>query len=161
EWVDQMSKFHALLSGTLAVIHPHIYASGWEVLIRLGVDAQRWGDTDMSSILPIWNLVYTSVSIMANHATPYHRDVNGWQQWLDMLIMVGHYPPLDFVVPTLNLQFRYNPRTIIAMPGSVLEHGVGYADGNCACITYYMWQNVHQSVGIPLCTSPHMSDLQL
>ncbi|KAI6095708.1 hypothetical protein EDD16DRAFT_1516009 [Pisolithus croceorrhizus] len=33
EWVDQMSKFHALLLGTLVVIHPHMYASGWEVLI--------------------------------------------------------------------------------------------------------------------------------
>ncbi|KAI6019136.1 hypothetical protein EDC04DRAFT_2576045, partial [Pisolithus marmoratus] len=42
-------------------------------------------DMDISSILPIWNSVYNSVSIMANHATPYHRDVSGWQQWLDML----------------------------------------------------------------------------
>ncbi|KAI6156314.1 hypothetical protein EDD17DRAFT_1489456, partial [Pisolithus thermaeus] len=60
-------------------------------------------DTDMSSILPIWNSVYNSVSIMVNHATPYHTDVNGQQQWLDMLIMVGDYPPLDFVITTLNL----------------------------------------------------------
>ncbi|KAI6120438.1 hypothetical protein EDD16DRAFT_1478626 [Pisolithus croceorrhizus] len=59
----------------------------------------------MSSILLIWNLVYTSISIMANHTTPYHRDVNRWQQWLDKLITVGHYPPLDFVIPTLNLWF--------------------------------------------------------
>ncbi|KAI6162758.1 hypothetical protein EDD17DRAFT_1507887, partial [Pisolithus thermaeus] len=87
EWVDEMSEFHALLSGTLAVIHPHI------------------------------------ISIMANRATPYHRDVNGQQQWLDMLITIGHYAPLDFVIPTLNLWFRYNPGTIIAMPGSALEHG--------------------------------------
>ncbi|KAI6096351.1 hypothetical protein EDD16DRAFT_1500475, partial [Pisolithus croceorrhizus] len=151
EWVDEMSKFHALLLGTLVVIHPCMYASGQE----------QWGDTDMSSILLIWNLVYNSISIMANPATPYHRDVNGQQQWLDMLITVGHYAPLDFVIPTLNLWFRYNPRTIIAMPGSALEHGVGYADGNHACLAYYIQQNVHQSVRIPLCTSPHMSDLQL
>ncbi|KAI6137281.1 hypothetical protein F5141DRAFT_1060139 [Pisolithus sp. B1] len=63
QWVDQMSKFHALLSRTLMVIHPHICA------------------------------------------TPYHTNVNGWQQWLDMLITVGNYPPLDFVVTTLNLWF--------------------------------------------------------
>ncbi|KAI6097425.1 hypothetical protein EDD16DRAFT_1527593 [Pisolithus croceorrhizus] len=123
EWVDEMSEFHVLLSGTLMVIHPHMYASGREVLIRLGADAQQRGDTDMSSILPIWNLVYNSISIMANCTTPYHRDVNGQQQWLDMLIMVGHYVPLDFIIPILNLWFRYNPGTIIAMPGSVLEHG--------------------------------------
>ncbi|KAI6130685.1 hypothetical protein EDD16DRAFT_1515368 [Pisolithus croceorrhizus] len=103
QWVDQMSEFHALLSGTLAVMHPCMYASGQEVLIRLGADAQQQQDTDMSSILPIWNSVYNSMSIMVNHATPYHTDVNGWQQWLDMLIMVGDYPPLDFIVTTLNL----------------------------------------------------------
>ncbi|KAI6122410.1 hypothetical protein EDD17DRAFT_1505230 [Pisolithus thermaeus] len=33
EWVDQMSEFHVLLLGTLMVIHPHMYASGEEVLI--------------------------------------------------------------------------------------------------------------------------------
>ncbi|KAI6156212.1 hypothetical protein EDD17DRAFT_1489641, partial [Pisolithus thermaeus] len=98
EWVDEMSEFHVLLSGTLVVIHPCMYASGWEVLIRLGADTQQRGDTDMSSILLIWNSVYNSISIMANHATPYHRDVNGQQQWLDMLITVGHYAPLDFIV---------------------------------------------------------------
>ncbi|KAI6106026.1 hypothetical protein EV401DRAFT_1873690 [Pisolithus croceorrhizus] len=115
----------------------------------------------MSSILPIWNSVYNSMSIMVNCATPYHTDVNGWQQWLDMLIMDGNYPPLDFVITTLNLQLRYNPGTIITMPGSALEHGVGYADGNHACLAYYMQQNVHESVGIPLCNPPHISNLQL
>ncbi|KAI6040141.1 hypothetical protein EDC04DRAFT_2567478 [Pisolithus marmoratus] len=114
----------------------------------------------MSSILPIWNSVYNSVSIMANCTTPYPRDVNGCQQWLDMLIMAGNYPPLDFVITTLNLRFRYNPRTIIAMPGSTLEHGVGYTDGNHTCLTHYMQHNVHQLVGIPLCNPPHMSNLQ-
>ncbi|KAI6107107.1 hypothetical protein EDD16DRAFT_1712613 [Pisolithus croceorrhizus] len=38
EWVDEMSKFHALLLGTLMVIHPHMYASCQEILIQLGVD---------------------------------------------------------------------------------------------------------------------------
>ncbi|KAI6101889.1 hypothetical protein F5141DRAFT_1008665 [Pisolithus sp. B1] len=115
----------------------------------------------MSSILPIWNSVYNSVSIMVNHTTPYHTDINGWQQWLDMLIMVGNYPPLDFVITTLNLWLQYNPGMIIAMPGSALEHGVGFANGNCACLTYYMQQNVHESVGIPLCNPPHISNVQL
>ncbi|KAI6041602.1 hypothetical protein EDC04DRAFT_2601542 [Pisolithus marmoratus] len=83
QWVNQMSEVHALLSGTLAVIHPRI-------------------------------------------ATPYHTDMNGREQWLDMLVTVGDYPPLDFVIPTFELRFRYNPGTIIAMSGSALEHGVGY-----------------------------------
>ncbi|KAI5989507.1 hypothetical protein EDD15DRAFT_2171287, partial [Pisolithus albus] len=117
-------------------------------------------DADMRSILPIWNSVYNSMSIMVNRATPYHTDVNGREPWLDMLITVGDYRPLDFVVPTLELRLEYNPGTIIAMSGSALEHGVGYSDGDRACLAYYMRQNVHQSVGIPLCDAPHILDLQ-
>ncbi|KAI6005416.1 hypothetical protein EDC04DRAFT_2611552 [Pisolithus marmoratus] len=145
QWVDQMSDVHALLSGMLAVIHPQMFAAGWEALIQLGMEARTQEDMDMSSILQIWNSVYNCTSIMVNCATPYHTDINGWQPWLDMLMMVGDYMLLDMVIPTLKLQFRYNPDTIIAMSGSALEHG----------------QNVHQSVGMPLCNLPHISDLQL
>ncbi|KAI5996978.1 hypothetical protein EDD15DRAFT_2194686 [Pisolithus albus] len=73
EWVHQMGEFHALLSGR-------------EALIRLDTEAKRREDTDMSSILPSWNSVYNSLSIMVNRATPYHTDVNGRESWLDMLV---------------------------------------------------------------------------
>ncbi|KAI5991004.1 hypothetical protein EDD15DRAFT_2369410 [Pisolithus albus] len=124
QWVNEMSEFHALLSGTLAVIHPRI------------------------------------ASIMVNCATPYHTDVNGREPWLDMLVTVGDYPPLDFVVPTLNLRFHYNPGTVIAMSGSALEHGVGHTNGNRACLAYYMWHNVQQSVSIQLCPPSNLKDLE-
>ncbi|KAI5992255.1 hypothetical protein EDC04DRAFT_2613660 [Pisolithus marmoratus] len=161
QWVDQMSDVHAHLSGTLAVIHLWMFAAGWEALIWLGMEARRQEDMDMSSILQIWNSVYNCASIMVNCTTPYHTDINGWEPWLDMLMMVGDYTPLDKVIPMLKLQFQYNPGTIIAMSGSALEHGVGYSEGNQACLAYYMWQNVHQSIGMPLCNLPHISDLQL
>ncbi|KIK12075.1 hypothetical protein PISMIDRAFT_121512, partial [Pisolithus microcarpus 441] len=160
QWVNEMSEFHALLSGMLAVIHPRMYAAGREALIRLDMEAKRREDADMSSILPSWNSVYNSVSIMVNRVTPYHTDVNGREPWLDMLVTVGDYLPLDFVIPTLNLRFRYNPGTIIAMSGSALEHGVGYTEGNRACLAYYMRHNVHQSVGVQLCQPPNVTDLE-
>ncbi|KAI5982373.1 hypothetical protein EDD15DRAFT_2377877 [Pisolithus albus] len=40
QWVNEMSEFHALLSGTLAVIHPRMYAAGRETLIRLDMEAK-------------------------------------------------------------------------------------------------------------------------
>ncbi|KAI6096268.1 hypothetical protein EDD16DRAFT_1528136 [Pisolithus croceorrhizus] len=86
-WVNRMSKFHALLSGTLSMIHPHMYAAGHEVFIRLNDSAKQRKDADMQLILPIRNLVYNSMSIMVNCTTPYHTDINGWEPWLDMLIM--------------------------------------------------------------------------
>ncbi|KAI6104915.1 hypothetical protein EDD16DRAFT_1443342, partial [Pisolithus croceorrhizus] len=144
KWVDEMTEFHALLSGTLAVIHLWMYATGQEVLICLDAEARLWGDMDMCSMLPIWNSIYNSMSIMVNCMTPYHTDINGWKPWLDMLVTVGDYPPIDFVTPTLKLRFQYNLGTIIALSGSALEHGVGYSDGNHACLAYYMQQNVHE-----------------
>ncbi|KAI6146253.1 hypothetical protein BKA82DRAFT_3948403, partial [Pisolithus tinctorius] len=64
--------------------------------------------------------------------------------WYDLLVTVGDYPPLDFVIPTLNLWLHYNPGTIIAFSGSALEHGVGAVDSDRACLAYYMHANVHQ-----------------
>ncbi|KAI6041930.1 hypothetical protein EDC04DRAFT_2564852, partial [Pisolithus marmoratus] len=160
QWVNQMSEVHALLSGTLAVIHPQMYSAGWEALIQLDMKAKQQEDVDMSSILPSCNAIYNSVSIMVNHATPYHSDINGWEQWLVMLLMVGDYLPLDFIIPTFKLHFHYNPSAIIAMSGSALEHGVGYTMGNCACLAHYMQHNVHQSVNIKLCHLPNIPDLQ-
>ncbi|KAI5983943.1 hypothetical protein EDC04DRAFT_2615967 [Pisolithus marmoratus] len=88
--------------------------------------APRLSPQSIKTIKVSWNAVYSSVSIMVNRATPYHTDMNGREQWLDMLVTVGDYLPLDFVIPTFELRFRYNPGTIIAMSGSALEHGVGY-----------------------------------
>lgn len=80
-------------------------------------------------------------------------------QEFDVLVTVGNYPPLDFVIPTLNLQLCYNPGTILALSGSALEHGVGAVNGDRACLTYYMQANVHQSIHVPMCQSPHIYDL--
>ncbi|KAI5999886.1 hypothetical protein F5J12DRAFT_784642 [Pisolithus orientalis] len=122
EWVDQMSNTNALLSAILHVIH-------LEALICLGEQAEQQADSDMSFILPIWSSTYSSM------------DINGWDPWYDMLVTMGDYPPLDFVIPMLNLQLHYNPGTIIAFSGSALEHGVGAVDGDRACLAYYMHAN--------------------
>ncbi|KAI6150347.1 hypothetical protein BKA82DRAFT_4013167 [Pisolithus tinctorius] len=106
EWVDQMSDTNALLSVILHVVHLQMYADGRGVLICLGEQAEQQVDLDMSSILSIWSSTYSSMSVM-----------------YDMLVTVGDYLPLDFVIPMLNLQLHYNPGTIIAFSGSALEHG--------------------------------------
>ncbi|KAI6013891.1 hypothetical protein EDC04DRAFT_2579007 [Pisolithus marmoratus] len=150
QWVDRMSNIHALLSGTLTVIHLQMYAAGWEALIWLSMEARAQEDMDMSSILQIWNSVYNCTSIMVNCMTPYHTDINGWEPWLDMLMTVGDYMPLDMDIPMLKcLDQHWSMGWVIV---KVIEH---------AWHIMYMWQNVHQSVGMPLCNLPHISDLQL
>lgn len=161
EWVYGMIGMNALLSATLRVIHPQMYYAGRDALIRLGIQAESRGDEDVMSILPHWSSVYSAMSIMVNRSTPYHTDVNGRSAWLDMLLTVGNYRPLDIIIPTLSLRLLYNPGTIVALSGSDLQHGVPPADGDRACLAYYMRANVHGSAGVPLCHPPHIDDLKL
>ncbi|KAI6003183.1 hypothetical protein F5J12DRAFT_783627 [Pisolithus orientalis] len=153
-WMDK-SYFHdnAELKGTIN-LSPTWFQQGHgvdgrEALIHLGEQVEQWVDSDMSSILLIWSSTYSSMSMMVNWETCYHRDINGQDPWYDMLVPMGDYLPLDFVIPMLNLQLCYNPGMIIAFSGSALEHGVGAVDGDRACLAYYMCANVHQSVHIP------------
>lgn len=158
-WLTDMAKINALLSGILRIIHPRMHKDGENALRQLAEKAEAEADRDMASALSIWGSVYSSMSVMVNRATPYHTDMNGRQSWLDMLLTVGDYKPLDFVIPSLELRLRYNPGTVVALSGSALEHGVGNADGNRACLAYYMRENVHRSVGISVCDRPNLTHL--
>ncbi|KIK20412.1 hypothetical protein PISMIDRAFT_105796, partial [Pisolithus microcarpus 441] len=137
-WLADMAGVHTLLSGALMVIHPCMYHASKEALSHLSAKANAKANANMISALSIWNNVYSSMSIMVNHATPYHMDINGQPSWLDMLLTVGNYKPLDFVIPTLDLRLHYNPGTVVTFSGSALEHGVGHVDSDHACLAYYM-----------------------
>ncbi|KIK15625.1 hypothetical protein PISMIDRAFT_114784, partial [Pisolithus microcarpus 441] len=138
EWLVNMASIHTLLSGTLMVIHPPMYCARRQALGHLAAKANAEADMDMTSALSVWNTVYSSMSIMVNCTTPYHTDINGQPSWLDMLLMVGEYKLLDFVILTLALWLHYNPGTVIALSGSSLKHGVGHVEGDHACLAYYM-----------------------
>ncbi|KAI6137881.1 hypothetical protein BKA82DRAFT_3994189, partial [Pisolithus tinctorius] len=116
-------------------------------------------DQDMEVVLPMWNLVYSSMSVMVNCASPPHKDMNGQKVWLDTLLTIGNYPRLDFLVLELGIRLQYNPGTVIALVGLALVHQVDRIDGDRACLAYYMRENVHQYVQVPLCERPHISDI--
>ncbi|KAI6141076.1 hypothetical protein BKA82DRAFT_3957899, partial [Pisolithus tinctorius] len=116
-WLDSMAGLHAILSGALHIMHLKMYLHGWEAL----------------AILPIWNSIYSSMSLMVNQNSPPHKDTNGQKVWLDTLLTVRRYAPLDFIVPELGMQFRYNSGTVLAMSGVALVHQVDGTDGDQAC----------------------------
>ncbi|KAI6140496.1 hypothetical protein BKA82DRAFT_33802 [Pisolithus tinctorius] len=113
----------------------------------------------MEAVLPIWNSVYSSMSVMVNRASPTHKDMNGRKVWLDTLLTIGNYPRLHFLVLELGIWLQYNPGTVIALAGSALIHHVDGIDGDWACLAYYMRENVHRYVQVPLCERPHISDI--
>ncbi|KAI6010869.1 hypothetical protein F5J12DRAFT_781842 [Pisolithus orientalis] len=120
--------------------------ASWLLKSRMeNTSTREWVDqmSDTNALLSvILHVIHLQImSMMVNQATCYHRDINGQDPWYDMLVTVGNYLPLDFVIPTLNLQLCYNPGMIIAFSGSALEHGVGAVDGDRACLAYYMHAN--------------------
>ncbi|KAI6155003.1 hypothetical protein BKA82DRAFT_3928598, partial [Pisolithus tinctorius] len=91
QWLDSMAGLHTILSGALCIMHPKMYLHGWEALMQLRSMAVAWQDKDMQAILPIWNSIYSSMSLMVNWKAPPHKDMNGRKVWLDTLLTVGHY----------------------------------------------------------------------
>ena len=75
---------------------------------------------------------------MANWATLFHTDINGRPQWFDLLITVGDYTGLDFAIPTIKHWLQYDPGTVIAFLGQMIEHGVGQVEGKQRVLSYYM-----------------------
>ncbi|KAI6143750.1 hypothetical protein BKA82DRAFT_28660, partial [Pisolithus tinctorius] len=99
EWLQCTAGLQAVLSGALRIMHPKISKA-----------AERQ-DEDMEAVLPMWNSVYSSMSVMVNRASPAHKDTNGRKVWLDTLLTVGNYPRLHFLVPELGIRLQYNPGT--------------------------------------------------
>ena len=141
----------AILSGMVAIMHPNMYITGREALVRLGTWAASHGRADITDILALWPSVYNVASIMANRATPLHMDQFGRLQWLDLLVTFGNYTDLQFLIPSLHCQFTYEPGTLIALSGQLLLHGVGSTNGDQGIISYYMRDNVHKFVNVPRC----------
>ncbi|KAI6141647.1 hypothetical protein BKA82DRAFT_4018647 [Pisolithus tinctorius] len=77
QWLDSMAGLHTVLLGALRIMHPKMYLHGREALMRLRSMAVAWQDEDMQAILPIWNSVYSSMSLMVNRKSPPHKDTNG------------------------------------------------------------------------------------
>ena len=57
-----------------------------------------------------------------------------------MLIALGEYLHGQLSLPGLSLVLWYNPGTVAAFSGKILQHGAT-CNGNHACIVYYMHDN--------------------
>lgn len=151
EWLSAMDEAHAVLSATLSIMHPELYALGRESIVRLWKTAAAEDNQEMLDILRRWPSVYNTLSIMVNRCSPYHVDMNGKVEWFDQLLTVGRYEDLDMVFPRQRLRLKYNTGTMIAFSGRLIVHGVGEVEGERACLAWYMQRKVHAAFGIPQC----------
>ena len=151
-WLKNTNDFTALIGGILSIILPDLYKLGCKALRNL-VKNPSLTDNPVGLLcaLKSWYTPFSAVSVISNRITPLHRDLQGWPEWFDMLIALGEYLHGRLSLPGLGLILRYNPGTVAAFSGKILQHGA-MCNGNRACIAYYMRDNVLEQL-----QEPHIS----
>ncbi|KAL4075121.1 hypothetical protein V8B97DRAFT_2022177 [Scleroderma yunnanense] len=88
-----------------------------------------------AGIQGIWRMKYW--------ATDNHPHIS----WYDILASVSDYKDCIMHIPSLGIDLMYSLGTVVAFSGCLLLHGVNSVEGNRNCLTYYVWDNIHNFVG--------------
>jgi hypothetical protein len=140
----------ALAGGILALIHPEQYLHSRLALLRLAERLDNVRDPDaMAEALGMWASPFTGVSIMINRQTPTHRDTQGRDSWVDVLLTHGPYTNCRMEFRSLGIRVDYSSGTVVGVCGKVVPHAVSDCNGERACIAYYMRDSVHARLGVP------------
>ncbi|KIK76498.1 hypothetical protein PAXRUDRAFT_169761, partial [Paxillus rubicundulus Ve08.2h10] len=143
KWLQAGALQNAILSVTLMVMHPDLYASGRETFLKL---ASSTKDKDMQQIILEWSTVCSVVLVIVNWATPFHRDLSFQVQWLDMLATIGGDPDLYIKLDNIRVRLAYSPGTVVSLSRKVLQHGVLALVSDWFCLAYHMRDNVQEGV---------------
>ena len=147
-WLQQTKDFTALVGGILSIIQPDLYQLGCQALRNLANNPNLTDSPAELCALRSWYSPFSALSVISNHIMPLHRDLQGRPEWFDMLIALGEYDHGRLSLPGLGLVLRYNPGTVAAFSGKILQHGAT-CPGNRACIAYYMRDNVLERLKEP------------
>ena len=150
-WLDLQMRASALVGGILSVIHPELYVAGVNCLKVLNKDPGlvHKGQA-LAAVLKVWSSPFTAITVISNRDTPYHRDNGSAHSWFDILVGLGDYKIGRIEFPGLGMRLKYDPGTILAFTGRVLQHGAN-CPGDRACVVYHMKSNVVRELGV---TSP-------
>jgi Oxygenase domain of the 2OGFeDO superfamily len=140
----------AIAGGVLSLIHPEQYLLGRLSLLRL---AERQEDVRspeaMLDALRIWSSPCNAMSVMVNRVTPTHRDTQGRDPWMDILLTHGPYTDCRMEFRSLGVRVDYGSGTMVGVCGKVVPHAASECIGERACIAYYMRDRVHERLGVP------------
>jgi hypothetical protein len=105
----------------------------------------------------LWPSTFSGINVIINKKTPSHRDKSGRPEWYDWLFATGTYRSAMFDLLDLGARLSYNPGTVVAAIGRVLQHEVKeWEDGERICKAHYMRNNVLNRQGIQ--NSPWVED---
>lgn len=99
-------------------------------------DASRKGIETLRTIhgqdnrIRIWQSAFSSMSLITNRITPYHRDNSGREEYMDVLFSAGAHDNALIRILDIETDFLYLPGTVIALSSRALKHGVEGWEGN-------------------------------
>ncbi|KAG2030276.1 hypothetical protein BDR03DRAFT_878712, partial [Suillus americanus] len=141
----------AIATAALRIMHPQQYWTGLQAFASLRDKAGSKELLKMSETLQYWAMVFNSLTVICNWETPNHRDHSLIPTCFDILTSVGNYSNARMSMPSLQLEFRYDPGCMIAFSGRIIRHGVHAVEGDQIAWAWYMRDAVHIYAGIPSC----------
>ena len=147
-WLKLQVQTSAIIGGILSIVHPEQYAAGIGILRKLAQEPTLVKNGQhLSKILEVWAAPFNVVTVISNRQTPFHRDNGAYYTCFDILLALGEYQDGRLETPGLGMRFKYDPGTLAAFSGRILQHGVTCA-GNRACMVFHSKGNIMRNFGI-------------
>ncbi|KIJ05706.1 hypothetical protein PAXINDRAFT_93088, partial [Paxillus involutus ATCC 200175] len=146
QWLRDSETSFKLVDALLATVHPKLHRRSSAVRKQLLADEEI---TDLHELIKAWLTVFTTISVMHNRETPFHRDSKLAPQWYDLFLSVGSYTNAILELPSLGIRARYMPGTAALFSGLLLRHGVSAVDrGDRIGYVFYMRPSVFHFASI-------------
>lgn len=143
QWMTGMQELGALLHAILAIAHPEQY----ECLIQ-AADAVSTITPRCDDVLNIWPFPHTTVQIISNRGTPYHRDRASADSLLDFLLTMGHYGKAAVLdMKSLGISVPYGAGSVVALLSRLVSHGVPKVEDR-VCYAFYTNDAILRRTGI-------------
>lgn len=96
-----------------------------------------------------WASVYTAVTILANRATRYHRDLGSRFEWYDLLTSFGPYVKAPLYLGPIGLRVNNYPGTVCAFSGMAWSHAVRTIHSSRVSMAFYIREDMREGFGVP------------
>ena len=97
-----------------------------------------------------WQSVYNGMSVISNRETPFHRDTKGRKEWYDTLLSYSQSSTRpQLLIKDVGLELKYSSGTVVALCGSILEHGVSaWGGGDRVCYAHFLRESVRECLDV-------------
>ncbi|TFK58244.1 hypothetical protein BDN72DRAFT_782361 [Pluteus cervinus] len=146
-WLHNMNVHFPIVNSIAQIMHPQQFRIGMEAIDKLHKDPShlREGNT-ARTVLDAWHTPFSALAVISNRSTPSHRDLQSPAKGLDVMVTTGTYRDAFMVLPGIGMELYFPPGTVVALSGSLIQHGVRCSEVDRVCLALYMRSAVHEKL---------------